>query len=158
MRQFSVHLFESKGNWVRPNDESIRKEYKIEYKKHLIHELDKDIFPHEDMFLKAIKSSPAVSVSKSMDSNIAYRSRTPNMSSLLRLIKGYRSYPQFRNEKTLAELEKRITQGQPVDMPIVVKFPTGKMRVFAGNTRMDIAFMHDINPTVIMLDLSPYMK
>jgi len=153
MRSFVTHLYESKGNWVRPDDASIRKEYQIEYKKHLIHELDDDLFPTEDSFLKAVKAAKTIEVTPSMDSKISYRSRTRSMSSLLSLIKGYRSYPQFRNEKTLADLEKKIVEGKPVDMPIVVRFPSGRMRVMAGNTRMDIAFMHNINPTVVLLDL-----
>lgn len=158
MRSFTTYLYESKGNWIRPDDASIRKEYQIEYKKHLVHALPKDIFPTEDAFLKAVKASPTVTVTPSVDRQISNRSRTPNMESLLDLIKGYRSYPQFRNEKTLKDLEKRIVDGKPTDMPIVVKFPNRGMRIFSGNTRMDIAFMHDINPTVILLDLSPYLK
>ena len=158
MRNFISHLIESKGNWVKPDDASIRKEYQIEYKKHLIHELDKDIFPNEDMFLRAVKASKTMEITPSMDSNISYRSRTRSMPSLLGLIKGYRSYPQFRNEKTLENLKNRIVQGQPVDMPIVVKFPSGRMRIFAGNTRMDIALMHGVNPVCIILDLAPFMK
>jgi hypothetical protein len=45
-----------------------------------------------------------------------------------------------------------------VDMPIVVKLPDGGMQIMSGNTRMDIAFMHGVNPTVVMLDLKPYFK
>ena len=158
MKEFATHLYEAKGNWVKPDDASIRKEYQIEYKKHLIHELDHDIFPTEDSFVKAIKASKTMVVTSDIDSKIAYRSRTRSMKSLLSLIKGYRSYPKFRNEKTLTDLENRIVEGKPTDMPIVVKFPNGNMRVFAGNTRMDIAFMHGINPTVILLDLGKHVK
>jgi len=158
MRSFTTYLYEAKGNWIRPDDASIRKEYQIEYKKHLIHTLSKDIFPTEDSFVKAVKASSTVTVNRSADAKISNRSRTSDMESLLDLIKGYRSYPQFRNEKTLKDLEKRIVEGKPTDMPIVVKFPNGLMRIFSGNTRMDIAFMHDINPTVILLDLTQYLK
>lgn len=152
------HLHEAKANWTMPDDASIRKEYQIEYKKHLIHELDHDIFPTEDSFVKAVKASKTMVVTTDIDKKIAYRSRTRSMKDLLNLIKGYRSYPKFRNEKTLTDLETRIVEGKPTDMPMVVKFPNGGMRVFAGNTRMDIAFMHGINPTVIVIDLAKYMK
>jgi hypothetical protein len=158
MKQFSIHLYEAKGNWTMPDDASIRKEYQIEYKKHLIHELDHDIFPTENSFVKAVKASKTMVVTPNIDSEIAYRSRTRSMKDLLRLIKGYRSYPKFRNEKTLTDLESRIVNGKPTDMPMVVKFPHGGMRVFAGNTRMDIAFMHGINPTVIVIDLAKHMN
>jgi hypothetical protein len=147
-----------RGNWVRPNDASIRKEYQIEYLKHLIHELPRNIFPTEAKFVKAVKSAPTVQIDSATDRKIHNRSRTRDMEQLLDLISGYRSFPKFRNEDTLKELEKLIKSGKPVDMPIVVKFPKGGMRVLAGNTRMDIAFMNGINPTVVMLDLTPYMK
>ena len=157
--QLRETLSEAKaGNWVRPNDASIRKEYQIEYLKHLIHELPRNIFPTEAAFVKAVKAAPAVEVSAAVDRNIHNRSRTRNMEQLLNLISGYRSFPKFRNEDTLKELEKLIKAGKPVDMPIVVKFPKDGMRVLAGNTRMDIAFMNGITPKVIMLDLTPYMK
>jgi len=147
-----------RGNWVRPNDASIRKEYQIEYLKHLIHELPRNIFPTEAEFVKAVKAAPTVQIDSATDRKIHNRSRTRDMEQLLDLISGYRSFPKFRNEDTLKELEKLIKSGKPVDMPIVVKFPKGDMRVLAGNTRMDIAFMNGINPTVVMLDLTPYMK
>ena len=157
--QLRETLSEAKaGNWVRPNDASIRKEYQIEYLKHLIHELSRNIFPTEAAFVKAVKAAPAVEVSAAVDRNIHNRSRTRNMEQLLGLISGYRSFPKFRNEDTLKELEKLIKAGKPVDMPIVVKFPKGEMRVLAGNTRMDIAFMNGITPKVIMLDLTSYLK
>ena len=157
--QLRQELTEAKaGNWVRPSDASIRKEYQIEYLKHLIHELPRNIFPTEAEFVKAVKAAPVVEVSVAVDRKIDNRSRTRNMEQLLDLISGYRSFPKFRNADTLKELEKLIKAGKPVDMPIVVKFPKDGMRVLAGNTRMDIAFMNGITPKVIMLDLTPYMK
>lgn len=157
--QLRQELTEAKaGNWVRPSDASIRKEYQIEYLKHLIHELPRNIFPTEESFVKAVKAAPVVEVSVAVDRKIDNRSRTRNMEQLLDLISGYRSFPKFRNADTLKELEKLIKAGKPVDMPIVVKFPKDGMRVLAGNTRMDIAFMNGITPKVIMLDLTPYMK
>jgi len=152
VKAFTNYLTEATANWVRPDDAALRKEYQIEYKKHLIHELDTDVFPTEQSFLDAIAKAKVVTVTPAMDSRIANRSNTTSMDSLLNLIKGYRSYPKFRNEKTLKALEKLITSGKPVDMPIVTK-QGSYMRVFAGNTRMDIAFMHKINPKVIMLEL-----
>ena len=152
MKAFSNYLSEATANWVRPDDAALRKEYQIEYKKHLVHELDTDVFPTEQSFLDAIAKAKVVTVTPAMDNKIEDRSQTKSMASLLGLIKGYRSYPKFRNEKTLKALEKRITSGEPVDMAIVTK-KGNHMQVFSGNTRMDIAFMHKINPKVIMLEL-----
>jgi hypothetical protein len=38
-----------------------------------------------------------------------------------------------------------------MDMPIVIEFSNGRQRVFAGNTRMDIAFQLGINPEVLIV-------
>ena len=72
------------------------------------------------------------------------------MAQLLSLIKTYRSYPKFRNKESLEKLEKLIVSGGAVTMPIVVQTDDGLM-VMGGNTRMDIAFMHGIDPTVIVV-------
>lgn len=153
--QLRQELTEAKaGNWVRPSDASIRKEYQIEYLLHLIHELPRNIFPTEAAFIKAVRAAPAVQITPAVDRKIENRSKTANMRELLDLISGYRSFPKFRNEDTLKALADRLKTGKPVDMPIVVKLPKGRLRIMAGNTRMDIAFMQGITPTVLMLDLS----
>jgi hypothetical protein len=75
------------------------------------------------------------------------------MASLLQLIKTYRSYPKFRNEKSLKGIEDALLAGKPMDMPIVVRDQSDAMRIFSGNTRMDIAFMNGITPKVLMIEL-----
>lgn len=141
------------GSWVRPSRESLHIEYEVEYKLHFMHGDNEDAFPTEADFIKAVDEAKVVTVTPAMDRDIWKRSHTDTMGELLELIKGYRSYPEYRNEKTLKALEKRIKNREPVDMPIVIKSYNG-YEVFSGNTRMDIAFMHKINPKVILLDLS----
>src|SRR5262245_50409498 len=143
---------EGTATWVRASDKDIAREYQVEGVKH--HQgqvLGK--FPTEEAFVNAVKTAPVVTVDHKMDSKISYRSRTRSMDSLLDLISGYRSYPQFRNEGTLKALEDRIKSGAPTDLPIVLN-DRGSMRVFSGNTRMDIGFMHNPSVKVIMLDVS----
>lgn len=157
MKGYAAWFSEGSANWVAPSDDSLRQEHRVEYRKHLAPRLNRDIFPTEEVFIRAVRASRTMVVTSSIDSTIGNRSHSRSMDSLLSLIKGYRSYPKFRNEKTLAALEEKIVGGKPVDMPIVVKFPNGRMEVFAGNTRMDIAFMHGISPTVVLLDLTPFL-
>ncbi|MGA1049105.1 MAG: hypothetical protein ACO3UU_13940, partial [Minisyncoccia bacterium] len=82
---------------------------------------------------------------------IAYRSGTESKEELLDLIKSYRSYPKYRNEKTLENMYNRFETNQSMDMPIVLEFGDGQRRIFAGNTRMDIAFQLGINPKVLLI-------
>lgn len=142
------------AQWTRPAEADVRREYKVEYINHFRPSYG-DIFPTEDGFVQAIKDAPTVEVDRKLDSRISGRSNTSSMRGLLSLISGYRSYPKYRNEKTLAALEDRIKTGKPTDMPIVTN-DNGHMRVLSGNTRMDIGFMHNDRVKVIMLDVGKY--
>jgi hypothetical protein len=46
-----------------------------------------------------------------------------------------------------------MVSGGKMDMPIVVEDTHGNRRVFSGNTRMDMAFILKMNPTVLVLTL-----
>lgn len=135
-------------NWVTPSDADLRREFKVE------HELKgHSFFESEQDFIQKIKSAKRVKITPQMDSNIAYRSRTRSFDELLNLIKGYRSYPKYRNEKTLRSIYHAFEQNEKMDMPIVLKFPDGDMRIFSGNTRMDIAFQLGIHPIVLLVSV-----
>lgn len=138
--------------WKRPDNKSIQHEYDIEYTHHTKHDYG-HIFPTADHFRDAINSSPVVKVSPEMDRKIGYRSHTKDFDSLHGLISSYASYPEFRNKETLTALNNRIKAGHSTDMPIVFKHSDGSMRVFSGNTRMDLAKHHGVHPEVVMVDL-----
>ena len=153
--RLSQALSEAAVKWVRPALASLQQEYAVEYKKH---PLDTDPFPTVEDFLKAVSQSKTMTITAEIDKQILNRSRSKTMGQLLGLIKTYRSYPQYRNEKTLTNLEKLITTGGVVEMPIVYRLENGDFKIMSGNTRMDIAFMHGTNPTVIILDLTKTVK
>ncbi len=134
------------SSWVKPSVDSLKKEFKIE------HELKgHDFFDSEEEFLEAARKAQVVTITPSEDARIAYRSGTESKEELLSLIKSYRSYPKYRNEKTLENMYNRFEQNETMDMPIVIEFSNGQRRVFAGNTRMDIAFQLGINPKVFLI-------
>ncbi len=136
-------------NWVKPSMDSLKKEFKIE------HEMKgHDFFDSEEEFLEAARKAQVVTITPSEDARIAYRSGTESKEELLSLIKRYRSYPIYRNEKTLENLYTRFEQNETMDMPIVIEFSNGQRRVFGGNTRMDIAFQLGINPKVLLVKSS----
>lgn len=143
--------------WKRPDAKSIQHEYAIEYTHHAKHDYG-HIFPTAEHFKRAIDSSPVVKITPSMDSKISYRSHTKDFDGLHNLISGYASYPEFRNKDTLTALNHRIKNGHPTDMPIVFKHSNGAMRVFSGNTRMDIAKHHGIHPEVVVVDLQKHVS
>lgn len=129
------------ANWTEPPRASLIGEYDREVNGHLDPETASKLGSFAQ-FANKVKDAPVEYISREMDQNIDYRSHTTNESQLLDLLKTYRSYPQFRNEETLKNLSNRIKNGDEVDMPIVLRWPDGRMRVLSGNTRMDLGFMH----------------
>ena len=140
------------ANWTQPRPSDIEQEYNVEYKHHIEPEYG-DFWPTLADFKKAVAKAKVVTVNSSMDDQIQNRSGTRSFKELLALIKGYASYPKYRNEKTLKALEQRIVDGEPVSMPIVLRFKDGGMRIMGGNTRMDIGFWHASTVKVLMVDV-----
>ena len=60
-----------------------------------------------------------VEVPPELDAKIGRRTHTKSQAALLDSMKGYASYPEFRNEKTLARLYDRVKAGEPLDMPLI---------------------------------------
>lgn len=134
------------SNWKRPSDDQLKNEFEREHRSK-----GNDFFDSEEDFIEAIHNADEIIITSNDDSLIDYRSGTRSKEELLRLIKGYRSYPQFRNEKTLDAIYDGFKNNLPMDMPIVIEFTDGERRVFSGNTRMDIAFQLGINPCVLLV-------
>jgi hypothetical protein len=133
-------------NWKLPSLSQLKQEFKIEQEMK-----GNEFWDNEADFLNAIKNGEIVTITPSEDQDIDYRSGTTSYEELLDLIKSYRSYPEFRNEKTLKSIYDGFKTNQPMDLPIVIKSEDGYKRVFSGNTRMDIAFQLDINPKVLLI-------
>lgn len=141
------------NNWVRPDRKALEHEYKIEYEIKALKSITNNAWPTVKDFLKSADEAKEVVITPSMDRKIAYRSATSSKEGLLSLIKSYRSYPEFRNEKTLDAIYDGFRSSKAMTMPIVLKFPNGSMRVMGGNTRMDAAFHLGINPKVLMIEV-----
>lgn len=133
-------------NWKLPSLEQLMLEFKVE------HTLKgNDFWDSEEDFLEAIENAEVISISKEEDRKISYRSRTRSKEDLLSLIRGYRSYPQYRNEKTIEKIYEGFMENKPMDLPIVIEFANGRRRIFSGNTRLDIAFQLGITPKVLLV-------
>jgi hypothetical protein len=133
-------------NWKLPSLSQLKQEFKIEQEMK-----GNEFWDNEADFLSAIKNGEIVTITPSEDQDIDYRSGTTSYEELLDLIKSYRSYPEFRNEKTLKSIYDGFKTNQPMDLPIIIKSEDGYKRIFSGNTRMDIAFQLGINPKVLLI-------
>jgi hypothetical protein len=136
------------NNWQMPSNDVLRREFKVEHEMKGL-----SYFDSPEEFIDAVKDGKIITVNDSLDKRIMRRSRTADFKSLLRLIKNYRSYPEFRNEKTLQELYDGFKEVKPMELPIIFNLPGGKLMIFSGNTRMDVAFQLGIEPKVILVDI-----
>ena len=134
------------SNWVMPSLSNLKQEFKIEQEMK-----GNKFWEDEEAFLNAIKNGKIVTITPSEDQDIDYRSGTKSYEELLDLIQGYRSYPEFRNEKTLKAIYDGFKNNQAMDYPIIIEDENGDRRVFSGNTRMDIAFQLGIEPKVLLI-------
>jgi hypothetical protein len=134
------------SNWIMPSLSQLKQEFKIEQEMK-----GNEFWEDEADFLNAIKNSKIVTITPSEDQDIDYRSGTESYDELLDLIKSYRSYPEFRNKKTLQSIYDGFKNNSPMDLPVVIEFEDGSRRVFSGNTRMDVAFQLGINPKVLLV-------
>ena len=134
------------SNWKMPSLSQLKQEFKIEQEMK-----GKEFWGSEADFLNAVKNGKIITITPSEDQDIDYRSGTQSYDELLYLIKSYRSYPEFKNEKTLQSIYDGFENNQAMDLPIVIEFSDGSKRVFSGNTRMDIAFQLGINPKVLLI-------
>jgi len=134
--------------WVRPDAEQLRLEFRVE------HELKgMTVFQDVTQFLEAARLAKPERITISKDREIEYRSRTRNKEELLNLLRGYRSWGTYRSEEKVDRIYDRFRTNQPMDMPLVLEWPNGRRRVFAGNTRMDIARHLDLDPTVLIIKI-----
>tara|TARA_B100001287_G_scaffold123953_1_gene104421 strand:+ start:643 stop:1101 length:459 start_codon:yes stop_codon:yes gene_type:complete len=149
VKLFEELINEAKYNaWTMPDRKMLAQEYRVEHEKK-----GRRDFATEEEFVHAVTNAEIVEVDMRMDRKIGYRSGTKDFDSLHNLISTYASYPKYRNEDTLKDLYKRFGNGKPIDYPIVFKDRNGRMTIFSGNTRMDIAFQMGFNPKVLMVNI-----
>jgi len=140
-------------NWVKPSQEDIALEYKVEYQIKPLKQMTGDAFPTLQSFASAVSKAKVLKVTDAIDRKISYRSRTRSKEALLSLIKNYASYPEFRNEKTIEAIYDGFKENRPMKMPLVLQFPDGTMRIMGGNTRMDVAMHLGITPQVLLVQV-----
>lgn len=136
-------------NWVTPKQDVLRREFEVEHEKKGL-----DYFDTASDFIDAVHRAKVVTVTPSLDAKIENRSGTKTKKELLNLIKGYKSYPKYRNEKTLDIIYDGFKNNTPMEYPLVLQFNDGTYRILAGNTRMDIAFQSKIMPKVLMIPIT----
>jgi hypothetical protein len=132
--------------WEKPNAKQLVQEYNVE------HELKNlNLFKNKDEFINAVKNAKEEEITKGIDNLISNRSRTTSKKDLLSLSMTYKSYPKYRNEKTIEDIYTTLNLGGKMDMPIILEYPNGERKVFSGNTRMDLSFQSGINPKALII-------
>ena len=130
-------------SWKPNSDQDIENEYNWEYKRHWHHT---GLFPTKQHFNDSVKNAEIVEITPEIDQHIGNRSHTKSIDDLKDLVSGY-NYP-----RDVDSIVDGLHSGSPLPHPIVIKH-NGNMSILSGNTRMDQAFIHGINPQVALIDL-----
>jgi GNAT superfamily N-acetyltransferase len=131
------------SNWRHNSSEDIENEYNWEYKNRW---KNSGLFPTANHFHDAVKNAKIVQVTPEMDENIHNRSRTESIEELKDLVSGYR-FP-----RDVDRIVRGFQNNDAIPHPIVIK-QNGRYTVMSGNTRMDAARLHGINPHVAIVDM-----
>lgn len=136
-------------NWVMPSMEDLEREYRIEHEMKGL-----EAFDSLEEYLSAVNDGEVVTITPEEDGEIGGRSFTSDQESLLRMIRNYRSYPEFRNEDTVQAIYDGFKNNSEMVLPIVIEYADGEREIFSGNTRMDIANHLGITPKVLLIHSS----
>lgn len=128
------------SNWVMPKNDVLAREYKVEYELKGLGRMYGNPFPTAQDFIIAANMAPRVKITRAMDNQVSYRSGvSASKEQLIALLSTYRSWPTYRNEKTVDDIYNGFINNKAMEMPIILK-QGSRMRIFSGNTRADIAF------------------
>jgi hypothetical protein len=143
------------NNWSLPDEQTIRADFS-EYKKKEQSKWEGrarsmgfrfPIFDTIEDFKQALDNAPVIALTHDHDNQINNRSHCDDLSCLKDLVG---SYVRPRDVD-------RIVQGYEsnakIPMPIVLKGSKGEW-IMAGNTRLDAAFILNVQPKVILIDVS----
>jgi hypothetical protein len=123
-------------NWVDNSTADLQQEYNVEYQYHVRHWAG-DIWPTFEDFEDAYRAGQTISLSNT--SGISGATMMP-VEDLLDMVKGYRSWPQYRNDKTFQDIIDGIHNGSPMKLPIVLE-KNGRRTIMSGNTRLNLALV-----------------
>lgn len=133
-------------NWIENPKDQIEAEYEREFVRYFGRVLSLEEFSNK------LDEGKRVYISVDRDNGIRNMTRCNSITGVVDLIKTYRSYPQYRNEKTIAALYARIVNGMQVHMPLFVK-KDGVVTIIAGNTRQNLAYIAGLDTIGQLIDL-----
>lgn len=140
------------NNWIGLDDDDIRLEYNVEYKYHVLYKFG-NVFPSFVYFKNLVKKHQKNPVDINLNDNIHNFSRCTSIDKIIELIHTYRSYPEFKNEKTVQDIIEGFLKNKPMKMPILIE-KNEEYHVMSGNTRMNIAFILNIPIKAIIIKLN----
>lgn len=131
--------------WKR--DANLSEEYHYEYLNHYQYDYRWDDF---DAFKTAVKKGKIKKLSEFTHKPSKYTFKT--LEDALSSVRGYQSYPAFRNEHVLLSIKQDFEQNRPLARPIVVQCDEEDIPyVMSGNTRTGIAEMCGIDPEFLVI-------
>ena len=135
---------ETYNAWRALTDKEIRQEYEWEYPK--VEPVFGDIFPTADDFVTAAKQGKIVTLTKSRDRQIAYRSHSDDLAELKEMVESYR-FP-----RDVDRIVEGYENNAAIPYPIVLD-KNGSWRIMSGNTRLDTAFILGVTPKILVVEV-----
>lgn len=145
MRLFEVEESVYYNNWRLPNKKELDLEFyikqqKTRYIEYFRNEYNANIFDSEENWHKAINQGVVKQLNLNEDYTIERRTFSSSMENLKNLVSTY-AYPRDPD---------RIANGYKNDdvipMPIILESQNGRKVIIAGNTRLDVARIMNIEP------------
>jgi hypothetical protein len=144
LKQIIAEIYSSYNSWRMLTDQEIAQEYEWEYSK--VEPVYGDIFPTAEDFKSAVKAGKAKKISQAQDRQIAYRSRSDSIEELKDLVESYR-FP-----RDVDRIIDGFKTNAKIPYPIVLS-DGGRLRIMAGNTRMDTAYLMGVTPKVLIVEV-----
>ena len=133
-------------NFTKPDEAYLKKEYDIEIRKKGLENLisEKD-------FIKQGMNAPVEDIT---NLNIKNRTFNKTKEDIINQSKGYKSWPEFRNEGTIDDIYTGFEKGKPMKPIILLDQGDGSRRIISGNTRLNVAEQLNIPPKAITVNQS----
>lgn len=148
------YLTEAYNNWTFPDTKTMKSDFS-EYKKKEKKKWESragalgmrwPIFKDFNHFKDSLRKAEVVKLTPAFDNRISNRSHTHSIEDLKQLVSGY------IRPRNVDRIVNGFEDNDRIPYPIVLRTQRG-MWIMAGNTRLDAAFIMDITPTVLIVDV-----
>ncbi len=145
----------SYNNWIFPDNKTIEQDFN-EYKKKELSKWKRrakylearfPLFNDKEHYIKELKNSPVTIITETLDNKIDNRSQTTSIEQLKNLVSTY------KKPRNVDKIIKGFQNNEKIPYPVILK-SKHKYHIMSGNTRLDAAFIYNIIPKAIIINVT----